>query len=182
MDVHASLRDKLDNLPTRPGVYRYLDRDGNTLYVGKAKSLRSRVRSYFRPSANHAPHIERMLADVVDLDLIVVDTEMEALILEAGGFTGIKPDAEKHLTSDLAYWQLKGGTTPSRIDAFTKRRKQKDIPTLIAEAEKGLHQLITAFALEDTPYLSHPNPAESGWDDYDHLARVKEWEAQRHDK
>ena len=83
MDVHAELRAKLDSLPKRPGVYRYLDRDGNTLYVGKAKSLRSRVRSYFRPSAKHAPHIERMLVDVVDVDLIVVDTEMEALILEA---------------------------------------------------------------------------------------------------
>jgi len=81
--VHEELRAKLDCLPKRPGVYRYLDRDGNTLYVGKAKSLHSRVRSYFQPSAKHAPHIERMLADVADLDIIVVDTEMEALILEA---------------------------------------------------------------------------------------------------
>jgi ATP-dependent helicase/nuclease subunit B len=107
---------------------------------------------------------------------------LEALILEAGGFPGIKADAEKQLTGNLSYWRLRGGTTPSKIDAFSNRRKQKEIPTLIEEAERGLHQLITAFAQEDTPYLSHPNPAESGWGDYDHLARVKEWEAQRHDK
>ena len=83
MEVNDELRAKLDSLPRKPGVYRYLDSDGKTLYVGKAKSLRSRVRSYFGQAAKHAPHIDRMLADVVDLDIIVVDTEMEALILEA---------------------------------------------------------------------------------------------------
>jgi ATP-dependent helicase/nuclease subunit B len=102
---------------------------------------------------------------------------IEALILNAGGFPGIT-DAE---TSDLAYWHLRGGSSGSRIDAFSNRRKQKDLPTLLAEAEDGLVKLISAFALEDTPYLSHPNPAEKGWGDYDHLARVKEWESLRDD-
>jgi len=56
---HPALRAKLDALPDRPGVYLYRDSRGDLLYVGKAKSLRSRVRSYFQPSAQHPPRVER---------------------------------------------------------------------------------------------------------------------------
>jgi excinuclease ABC subunit C len=75
--------ERLDRLPQRAGVYRFLNAAGQTIYVGKAKSLRKRVRSYFRPKAVHSPHIERMVSEVADLDVIVVDTELEALLLEA---------------------------------------------------------------------------------------------------
>ena len=79
----STLGDKLDRLPRRPGVYRFLDGQGKALYVGKAKSLRARVRSYFRPSADPGPRIARMVSRVVDVDVIVVNTEAEALILES---------------------------------------------------------------------------------------------------
>ena len=77
------LHAKLDRLPQRPGVYLFKNARGETIYIGKAKSLRPRVRSYFQPSAAHPPRTARLVAEVVDLEFIVVDTEMEALILES---------------------------------------------------------------------------------------------------
>jgi len=79
----ADFRERLAALPRRPGVYRYMNSKGETLYVGKAKSLRNRVRSYFQKSVQHAPHIARMVSEVHDMSIIVVDTETEALLLEA---------------------------------------------------------------------------------------------------
>jgi excinuclease ABC subunit C len=78
-----SLAETLERLPRRPGVYRFLDAEGAALYVGKAKSLASRVRSYFRPRARHPPRIAQMVSETRRIDVIVVDTELEALILES---------------------------------------------------------------------------------------------------
>ena len=83
MAAASEIREKLENLPDRPGVYLYRNSAGEPIYVGKAKSLRSRVRSYFQPSAQHPPRIARMVAEVDELELIVVDNELEALILES---------------------------------------------------------------------------------------------------
>ena len=81
--MEPGLEGKLARLPRRPGVYIYRNAEGQAIYIGKAKSLRSRVRSYFQPSVQHPPRIERMVSEVADLEIIVVDTEMEALILES---------------------------------------------------------------------------------------------------
>ena len=81
--MHESLADRIDRLPTRPGVYLYRDAAGRTIYIGKAKSLRDRVRSYFRPGARHDARIARMVESIADLEVIVVGSEMEALILES---------------------------------------------------------------------------------------------------
>lgn len=77
------LRSRLDELPTRPGVYLFKDAGGALIYVGKAKSLRSRVRSYFQPSAQHTPKTRSLVEEVADLEVIVVDNEFEAIVLEA---------------------------------------------------------------------------------------------------
>ena len=76
------LTSKLKHLPDRPGVYLFLNSGGDVLYVGKAKSLRSRVRSYFHTSASHNIRIQVMVSLVRDVSLIITDTEAEALILE----------------------------------------------------------------------------------------------------
>lgn len=75
------LNRKLGDLPTRPGVYLYRDKDGALLYVGKAKVLRNRVRSYFQSKQLDAK-TRRLVARVWDLELIVCETELEALVLE----------------------------------------------------------------------------------------------------
>ena len=77
-----SLAEKVEQLPTRPGVYLFKGRDGAILYVGKARVLRDRVRSYFQAGRPTEVHKERMVEEIADLDLIVTDSEMEALALE----------------------------------------------------------------------------------------------------
>jgi len=101
------LASKLEQLPRRPGIYRFVNAAGETLYVGKAKTLRDRVRSYFRRSADHAPHIERMVSEVADLDVIVVDTEMEALLLEANLIKRERPRFNVVLRDDKQFPYLK---------------------------------------------------------------------------
>ena len=76
----SSVRDKLSNLPNLPGVYLFKDDQQSILYIGKSKSIRNRVRSYFNNSAKHNLRIQLMVSRIHDFSLIVTDTEAEALI------------------------------------------------------------------------------------------------------
>ena len=76
------LAEKLDTLPVRPGVYIFKDAEGHVLYVGKARVLRDRVRSYFQAGRPVDHQRGDMVGQIADLDLVVTDTEMEALALE----------------------------------------------------------------------------------------------------
>ncbi|MDE2206114.1 MAG: GIY-YIG nuclease family protein, partial [Armatimonadetes bacterium] len=76
------LQQKLSALPARPGCYLFKGASGAILYVGKAVSLRSRVRSYFRVGARHTPRTSRLVAHITDFEVIVTSSELEALVLE----------------------------------------------------------------------------------------------------
>jgi len=78
----SPVREKLSHLPNLPGVYLFKDDQDSILYIGKSKSIRNRVRSYFNSSARHNLRIKLMTSRIHDLSLIVTDTEAEALILE----------------------------------------------------------------------------------------------------
>ncbi|WP_142712950.1 excinuclease ABC subunit UvrC [Fodinibius sediminis] len=78
----VDVKDKVDHLPLSPGVYMFKDRKGRRLYIGKAKRLRNRVRSYFQDSGGHDGRIRVMVKKIDDLEVIVTDSESEALILE----------------------------------------------------------------------------------------------------
>jgi len=99
----VSLSEKLDHLPTGPGVYQHKDADGRVLYVGKAKNLRNRVRQYFQKSRNVDPRIDRMLARATDVEIIVTDSEVEALILESNLIKKLKPRYNVNLKDDKSY-------------------------------------------------------------------------------
>jgi excinuclease ABC subunit C len=99
----VSLQEKLDNLPTGPGVYQHKDQDGKVLYVGKAKNLRSRVRQYFQKSRGMDRRIEQMLSKASDIEIIVTDSEVEALILEATLIKKLKPRYNVSLKDDKSY-------------------------------------------------------------------------------
>jgi excinuclease ABC subunit C len=103
----ADLERKLADLPDRPGVYLYRGGSGELLYVGKAKSLRSRVRSYFQPAAQHPPRTERLVSEIADLEYIVVDTELEAVILEANLIKRERPPFNIVLRDDKSFPYLK---------------------------------------------------------------------------
>lgn len=78
-----ALREKLSSLPSDPGVYFHKSASGEIIYVGKAAVLRNRVRQYFQASRNRDPKTEALVAEIVDTDWMVVDSELEALFLEA---------------------------------------------------------------------------------------------------
>ncbi|HAL55457.1 MAG TPA: excinuclease ABC subunit C, partial [Bacteroidetes bacterium] len=86
-----SLEEKLDSLPTSPGVYQFKNGEGKIIYVGKARNLRSRVRQYFQKSRSIDPKLDALVSKIADLELIVTDSEVEALILEAGLIKKLKP-------------------------------------------------------------------------------------------
>ena len=81
----------LANMTTLPGVYRMLGKDGELLYVGKAKNLKNRVISYFRNNSDHTKKVKKMVSQVWDYDFIVTDTEYEALVLECSLIKQHKP-------------------------------------------------------------------------------------------
>jgi excinuclease ABC subunit C len=93
----------LAELPVEPGVYFLRDGEGNILYIGKAKKLRSRVRSYFRPSQPLNPRLALMVPQVRDVEFIVTDTEAEALALEANLIKQHQPYFNVLLKDDKKY-------------------------------------------------------------------------------
>ncbi len=112
-------------LPSTSGVYLYKDADNKILYVGKAKNLKSRVRSYFRKSAALGPSKERMISLVADLATISTDTELEALVLEANLVREHQPPYNVLLRDDKYYLFIKiTKEEPPRI--FPVRKMKKD--------------------------------------------------------
>ena len=98
-----ALAEKLQHLPTGPGVYQHKDAAGTTLYVGKAKNLRARVRSYFQEGRPREARITAMVSKVADVEVIVTDTEAEALILENNLIKELRPRYNVLLKDDKTY-------------------------------------------------------------------------------
>ncbi len=97
------LEQKLAHLPTRPGVYQHKDAEGTVLYVGKAKNMRSRVRSYFQKSRPKEGRLKLLVSKIEDIEIIVTDTEAEALILENNLIKKLKPRYNVNLKDDKTY-------------------------------------------------------------------------------
>jgi len=103
-----NLKEKIASLPDEPGVYQYYDKNGKLLYIGKAKSLKKRVKSYFRfnpftPAPNLSPRIFKMISETADLNYIRVQTENDALILENSLIKQLKPKYNILLRDDKTY-------------------------------------------------------------------------------
>ena len=98
-----TLAEKLQSLPALPGVYLFRDAQGTVLYVGKAVSLRSRVRSYFHKSADLSIKTRRLVEKIADLEWIVTDTELEALVLECNLIKRYRPPYNIRLRDDKQY-------------------------------------------------------------------------------
>ncbi|MDT8340279.1 MAG: excinuclease ABC subunit UvrC, partial [Longimicrobiales bacterium] len=107
MSPNFPLQQRLDALPRRPGVYLFRDAGGEVLYVGKAKSLRTRVRSYFRKDAAHPVKTRELVRRAVDLETMVVGSEAEALILEANLIKEHRPRFNVQLRDDKRYPYIK---------------------------------------------------------------------------
>lgn len=97
----------LDTLPTKPGCYLMKDSGGKIIYVGKAINLRNRVRSYFQSSTEHSLKTQHLVRDIVDIDWIVVGSELEALILEMNLIKKHRPQYNVRLKDDKRYPYIK---------------------------------------------------------------------------
>ena len=115
---------KLSNLPTGPGIYQFKDKKGKIIYVGKAKNLRNRVRSYFvnRPIG---PRLERMISLIRDLEIINTDSEVESLILEMNMIKKLKPRYNVNLKDDKSYPYIVT-TNEAYPRVFPTRKKRSD--------------------------------------------------------
>ena len=80
--IRQHIREQVAALPYSPGVYQFVDRNGVVIYVGKAKSLRKRVSSYFVENRDHSAKVIVLVKQIVDIRHIVVNSEQDALLLE----------------------------------------------------------------------------------------------------
>jgi len=103
----VALKEKLETLPVKPGVYLFKDKDGTVLYVGKARVLRDRVRSYFQASRPIDPNRGDLVGAVADVDLVLTDSEMEALALENNFIKRHRPRYNVLLRDDKNHPYLK---------------------------------------------------------------------------
>ncbi len=105
--ARPDLEERVRELPERPGVYSFKDAGGRILYTGKAKSLRDRVRSYFQKSSGLSPKVARMIAEAADLEVILTNSEVEALILENNLVKRCQPRYNTLLRDDKNFPYLK---------------------------------------------------------------------------
>lgn len=122
MDLHEKIR----SLPAGPGVYLYRNSDGNVIYVGKAKNLRSRVRSYFLEAAQANAKTGSLMREAVDLDYILVANEHEALALENNLIKQRKPRFNILLRDDKTYPYIKLTLGDRFPKVIVTRRVRKD--------------------------------------------------------
>ena len=120
----SSLREKLNALPTKPGVYLFKDRNGVIIYVGKARVLRKRVASYFKPNPDIKTGI--LLDRLYDIDYITTASELDALILEDELVKKYRPRYNVALKDDKAYPYLKLTVNEEWPRLFLARRKEND--------------------------------------------------------
>ncbi|MEG6615122.1 excinuclease ABC subunit UvrC [Peptococcaceae bacterium 1198_IL3148] len=120
------LDEKLKHLPSKPGVYIYRNGDGDVIYVGKAVSLKNRVRSYFQQGAQHSAKTKALVEHIADLEYIVTDSEVEALILECNLIKEYRPRYNVLLKDDKTYPYIKVTLAEDYPRVLTTRRLVKD--------------------------------------------------------
>jgi excinuclease ABC subunit C len=161
------LREKLEALPARPGVYLFKDVGGRVLYVGKARLLRDRVRSYFQASRPFELLKTRMIGEIADLDLIVTDSEMEALALENNLIKREKPRYNVLLRDDKNHPYLKLTLKEEYPRMYIVRRPAEDgnayggpyIPASLGrKTSKLVHRVFGIRSCKETLNGRRPRP------------------------
>jgi excinuclease ABC subunit C len=126
MEIHPELQAKVDSLPDRPGVYIYRDVEDRVIYVGKSIHLCDRVRSYFHASSQRDQKTQELVRHIRDIEFIITDTELEALIIECELIKKYRPRYNVRLKDDKHYPYIKitWGEDYPRI--YASRRMEHD--------------------------------------------------------
>lgn len=120
------IQDHLKKLPAQPGVYLMKDKFDNIIYVGKAVSLKNRVRQYFQSSKNHPSKVKSMVKNIYKFEYIITDSELEALILECNLIKQYRPKYNVLLRDDKTYPYIKVTTNEDFPRVLKVRRVLKD--------------------------------------------------------
>lgn len=124
--MNESIAKTLAVLPNKPGVYIMRDEHGKIIYVGKAVVLKNRVRSYFRNLASHTVKVKALVAKVVEIETIVTDSEVEAMILECNLIKKHRPRYNITLKDDKTYPYLKVTLQEDFPRIYATRRQMRD--------------------------------------------------------
>jgi len=122
--MNSILEDKLNNLPSKPGVYQFKNDKDKVIYVGKARNLKNRVKSYFHTNLSNAK-TEALVKKIVDMELVVTDSEIEALVLENNLIKELKPRYNIDLKDDKSFPFIKITNEPFP-QVYSTRRVIKD--------------------------------------------------------
>ena len=120
------IQEHLKKLPAQPGVYLMKDKFDNIIYVGKAISLKNRVRQYFQSSKNHSSKVKSMVKNIYKFEYIITDSELEALILECNLIKQYRPKYNVLLRDDKTYPYIKVTTNEDFPRVLKVRRVLKD--------------------------------------------------------
>ncbi len=142
----------LPTLPTLPGSYIFKDRDGNVLYVGKAKNLRKRVSSYFQNYNDLTARLQLMIDQAVTVETYIVESEVEALILEASLIKKYKPKYNVLLKDDKSYAWIKITKDPYPIIYRTRNTKDKNAIYFGPFPDAHVRDQVLNFLRKEFPY------------------------------
>ncbi|MDD2366414.1 MAG: excinuclease ABC subunit UvrC [Desulfuromonadaceae bacterium] len=152
-----TLEEKVRQFSTSPGVYQMRDADGVIIYIGKARNLRQRVRSYFNSSGDSRYHVKFLMAKVGDIDILLTDTEKEALLLENTLIKQHRPRYNLNLKDDKTYFSLRIDPDEAFPRFTVVRRRPKDGALYFGPYSSGmsardvLHQITRMFPLRHYP-------------------------------
>lgn len=159
--MNEQLEEKIKALPALPGVYQFIDKNQKVIYVGKAKNLRNRVRSYFQSNLS-SPKTEVMVSKIYDFQLIITDTEVEALVLENNLIKNLKPKYNVNLKDDKSFPYIKVTNEPYP-QIYTTRDVVKDGSryfgpyTDVKSMKASLRMINSAFKIRSCKYFIDDN-------------------------
>ena len=168
MSATLTLQDKLKRLPRSPGVYLFKDANGDIIYIGKAKVLRNRVRSYFQAEGGKDVKTRRMAPKIADLDWIVLASETEALITEQDLIRHHQPRYNLSLKDDKSYPYIRITSEPYPQVFLTRRVEQDDSRYLgpytdIKRLRETLRVLHKIFPIRTCTYSISKETIRQGW-------------------
>lgn len=156
--MNTQIEEKLKEIPNCPGVYFYRDKGGEIIYVGKAANLRKRVRSYFQKSRNHDVKTKALIADIQSVDWLEVESEIDALFLEAEQIRRYMPKYNILLRDDKSLVYIRISLNSQHPTVTTTRRPLDDGAEYFGPyfsaitIKKALRSLRRIF-----PYSTHVN-------------------------
>jgi excinuclease ABC subunit C len=162
-----ALKEKLETLPGQPGVYLFKDGKGAVLYVGKARVLRDRVRQYFQPGRPADVWRDALVAEIADVDMVLTDTEMEALALENNFIKRHQPRFNVLLRDDKNHPYLKLTLAEEYPRLYVVRRVAEDenayggpyIPAVLGRRTAALtHKIFGVRSCKETLNGRRPRP------------------------